>query len=729
MKDINDFISLLKRHKYIILLLPVLTAVTTYFLVRKSPNVYSSKARIETGISDQASNLLNDEAKPQKSEIDQKFTNLVQLMQLRKVVEQVSYQLILHDLTDKKPFRSPSMDMKVLSPAKKQQAINVIKAKHAAMGELSTFDPKEKVFSDLIESMRYDYESLIDRLLVYRSNNSDFIDIRFESENAELSAFVANTLCKEIIVYHKNLTIKNQGTAINYLATLLQIKLDTLNYRVNELKLYKTKNRILNLSEQARALFGQIKDYETFKETSEKEITAYTAAIKDIENKFNPNDRKYVESALVKINGDIVETKNLLRIQNERYLTSNFNPVYKASVDSLRNLLALQINQGTDKYIYSPLVAKQALVSKKLEMEVSLDLAKNGQASLIGELKRLNKKFDELVPHEAVIQAYERGVDVATREYLEILSKYNQTNMAGSYAINLKQIEVAVPGAAAPAKRMLLVIISGIVSLVFCLIVFFVIFYLDNTIKITKHLVFKSNITVLGYLPHIKFPVSELTQTLNQNSSVRNVIDFKDQLRAIRFEIEQEMNGMKQLAVTSIKSREGKTMVAVGLAYAYSLTNKKVLLIDGNFDNSDLSKSFQTEFYLEDLLVNKISPNQLLSENNISILANKGGDISLFEVNNALVIEQKLNELSTIFDVIIIDTPPLSALNKAGEWIRVTDKLVAVFEADKSISPEVQLHINYLKTLDNFTGWILNKVSITEEKVEKKKRKSSKVAA
>ena len=727
MSDFRDFINLLLRHKYIILVLPVVAATITYFLVRDSPSVYSSIARIETGISDQTENLLSDEAKLQKGEIDQKFTNLVQMAMLKKVVEQVSYQVILHDLTAKRPFRKPSMDMQQLNRDGKTYAIFLLKEKHESRTALADFDPKQKYIVDLIKSMHYDYETIESKFSVYRVNNSDFIDIKFESENPELSAFIANTLCQEFIAYHRSTVLKNQDTAVDYLANLLQIKLDTLNNRMRELKLYKTRNRILYLNEQAHALFGQIKDYETFKETTNKEVVSLTAAIRDLDNKFNPNDRKYLEAAFTKVNGEIVESKRQLNLFNDKYFASNFDVQYKVKIDSLRNLLTAQINESSDKYILNPLVTKQTLVSKKLEMEVSLELAKSGLISIDEELARLNKRFDQLVPHEAVIQSYERGVDVATREYLEILGKYNQTNMAGSSTVFLHQIETALPGAAAPSKRLLLIIISGIVTFVFCMIVFFIIFYLDDDIKISKHLAFKTGIPVLGHLPYIKYSVSELIGVLNQGQSTKHITEFKDQIRAIRFEVDQELRGTKQLAIVSIKMGEGKTMFSTALAYAYSLTNKKILLIDGNFENPELSRALKSEFYIEDLLRERIQQHQLITDHPITLLANKGRDVSLFELSSEFIVRQKLKDLEEIFDIIIIDTPPLSTLNKATEWIVIADKVVGVFAANKSFSKEMLVQLEYLKSTKKLIGWVLNKVTIAEDKVERKKRKTSKV--
>jgi endoglucanase Acf2 len=61
--------------------------------------------------------------------------------------------------------------------------------------------------------------------------------------------------------------------------------------------------------------------------------------------------------------------------------------------------------------------------------------------------------------------------------------------------------------------------------------------------------------------------------------------------------------------------------------------------------------------------------------------------------------------------VILVETPPLDALNKAKEWILFTDKTLSVFEADQTLNVIKNQHINFLTTLNGqFIGWILNKV-------------------
>lgn len=119
MTDIKDYVRLLVKRKYILIGIPLVAVVITYFLVRHLPDVYNSKARIATGIVDDSQALLNN-TKKQESEINQQFNNLLQMIQLKRMIDQVSYKLILHDLTEKKPFRKQSALIKELNASSKK---------------------------------------------------------------------------------------------------------------------------------------------------------------------------------------------------------------------------------------------------------------------------------------------------------------------------------------------------------------------------------------------------------------------------------------------------------------------------------------------------------------------------------------------------------------------------------------------------------------------------------
>jgi succinoglycan biosynthesis transport protein ExoP len=58
-----------------------------------------------------------------------------------------------------------------------------------------------------------------------------------------------------------------------------------------------------------------------------------------------------------------------------------------------------------------------------------------------------------LVPFDATVKTYNFDIDIASKEYLDVLNKYNQTNLQSTFSIKLRQIENATPDAAEPSKK------------------------------------------------------------------------------------------------------------------------------------------------------------------------------------------------------------------------------------------------------------------------------------
>ena len=342
---------------------------------------------------------------------------------------------------------------------------------------------------------------------------------------------------------------------------------------------------------------------------------------------------------------------------------------------------------------------------------MSLDMAQNSVNTLNLELMRLNKKFDMLVPHEAVIQSYENAIDITSKEYIEILKKFNQTSMESNFSIRLRQIEIAMPGAKQASKKMMLVVLSGLLSFIFCMIIFFILFYLDHSIKVSKELANQTALTVLGYLPLMAGSSMLDLKKIWEADSDKQKLNFKNLLRSVRFEIDSEMKDSKLLMITSLNTHEGKTLLALSLAYVYAMVGKNALVIDGNFDNPKITSTVSNPLYLEDFLNNKISIEQFHADNKVNILCTKGGDVSLFELSNEKTIIEKLQSLKAAFDIIIVEISALDTLNKSKEWVAFADKVVAVFEANQTLTFAKKQEVEYLKTLDKkFIGWVLNKV-------------------
>ena len=743
--EFSKFLKLLKKHKYGLLAIPILVMAISFFLTKSMPNVYFSSSRLSAGLTagsgvSIAQQILNN-TDITETKINQTFSNVTQTMQLKIVYDQVSYQLILHDLTASEPFRRPSKLLEDLNPEARKHAIEVYTKMYNQKLPLFTTDPDQNGLYEVLKSMRYDYESLRDKIKVYRVENSDFIDVTYESENPSLSAFVVNTLCTEFITYYSALTQQGKVKANDFLYDLMMKKKDSLNNKNDSLKNYKIRKRVLNIPDEVANLYTQVANYENQLQVTQKEIAANTSAIAAINAKFNQQEKEYIDSKQALINQDIVATQDQLSKLNEQYIRSNFDETLKTKMDALRKTLEQKINQSTDKYMVSTLVAKENLIAQKLKLETELALAKGSEQTYKNAIGSINGRLQRLAPNQADIQAMESDIAVTTKEYTELLNKYNQSAMQLSSSSPIKQVEAATPGIKQPSKKLIIVILSGIVSFVVYLLILFVLFYLDDSIKDPNDLIDKTDTHVLGMLPVIKSSFMDLQKLWNidtaipggtspdhtrmigtssremqaipvKSSVAASNSEFKKLIRSTRFEINMALTGGRNLVITSLREEEGKTLVALSLVSAFQMMNKKVLLIDGNFINNGITTMTQPKYFIEDYLLGRVDLQEIADEGNITVLGNSGHDISLFEINNESAIAQKMLELKDVFDIVLIESSALTTLNQSKEWIVVADRVLCVYEANTSIKNGMKDQILYLKSMEGkFIGWMLNKVT------------------
>lgn len=717
--DLVNFLRVLSKRKYILIIVPLITIVIAYFLTKNLPDVYSSDAQIATGLTEESKiNFSSKETEEKDSQIKQKFSNLIEVMKSKRILDLVSYHLLIHDLTSEKPFRPLSKQILDLSNDARISLVAKLKSNLDSIQSLN-FDKKEdKAIIKIIESMRYDENSLSDKLKIKRVETSDFLNIAFESENGELCAFVVNNLCKVFIDFYKDRFKGKQLEELEFWARLLEQKKKELDAKVEVLKNYKIKNRVINLYEQTKSVDGQIAGMEVRREEINKFIPGYKEAIKDINSRLTSDERKYLEYSISPYNKDINNLKDKLKFYNDRALV--VGPEDKAiqdSIISIRNSISTKVRALTDEYLVNPNAPKQELVMKKLSYELELDIAENQVKSIDRDINRLRQKFDTYTPLEGTIQAYERDVDVAAKVYLTILSRFNEANLSTNLEAKLEQTQTGIPGPPQPSKKMLIIILAGLISIVLCVVIIFILDYLDLTIRSPKKFILLTKTTLIGCLNLIKGKSLNL-ETLFKSIELNPEYDtFKQLLRSLRFEIEQSMAGNKSLLITSTEDKEGKTLILTSLAYVLALSDKKILLIDTNFKNNSLTKNFSANPVLEKLIRKEISFNEAITKTKnerIDVIGCHGGGLTPQEVGGIQKLIDCLTSAKECYDYILLEGPSLVKYSSSKELSSVADKVVCIFSAMRVLKEPDRNAIEYLKSevSDKFIGSILNNVEL-----------------
>jgi len=215
---------------------------------------------------------------------------------------------------------------------------------------------------------------------------------------------------------------------------------------------------------------------------------------------------------------------------------------------------------------------------------------------------------------------------------------------------------------------------------------------------------------VLGAVSKIDVPSIDLKDIWKSDTQPSSISVLKNQLRSIRFEIEKDLDGRKILIVNSLSTQQGKTFLTMSLAFAWVMTGKKVLVVDGDFNDPKISDHVSSELYVEDFLRENNTTELSAANSSLVVLKNRGGGASLMEIASPVVILEKLEQAKESFDLIIIKTSSMNFVNHSKEWISFADKVVSVFSFGCRINKKEKQYIKYLKKTGCFSGWIMNKV-------------------
>lgn len=714
--DIKSFLKLLFKYKWVLILVPVIAVTITYFFVQNLPKEYSSEVQISTGLLDPSKQVLADQ-NIDYFKVNQQFNNIMEKLKMKRIISILSYNLILHDLTmPQRAFRKNSPLIDSLTVTDRQEVIRLFQEKLLSKNILTLADNKGKYkLLDIVASIGYSEYALGKGIEVSHADNSDYITIQFVSENPDLSAYVVNTLAAEFIANYSSDVSTNQNNSIVLLDSLLKTKEQIMSRKNEALSEFKRKKGVLNLDEQSAIVYGQMSEYEAQRTQALKEIQSNQGAIRVIEGKLRGSDPLLAGSSRAD-NREIINLKRQLEIANSNLIDGNFKASDQRKVDSLTRVLTIKGNQNADENVSDPRASKQALIQQKLALEVAMQQAKSSIGSLDRQLGILRARYSSMVPYDAEIANYQRDAELATKDYMTALDRFNNTKTEQNMKLKLQIEELGLPGLPLPSKKILYLGGSGVGSFLLTLGVIFGLFFLDRSINNSSQLAAATKMPVLGNLNFLSSSDRSIRSIWNHKEEENEYGIYKNLLRSLRFEISNHLDkdSSNILGITSLNGAEGKTTVAYNLAYSFAMVGKKVLLIgeEPRQAGDPNVKSLVTSQNFESFLVKK----EIVAEDLITVLNKSVANASLLEMQNERSLKAGFDVLKGQFDIIIIDVNSLSETNIAKEWLSFTEKNIAVFEAGKSIGEGDREYLALLKKSNGYLGWILNKIKLTDIK-------------
>lgn len=505
-------------------------------------------------------------------------------------------------------------------------------------------------------------------LIELEDKNSSILNISLLTPNRQKGEAYLNALMQtylDIELFEKN-EIANR--TISFIDSQVAGVADSLSFFENKMQDYRSSNQIFNLSTESSAVFTQLTEIET-QLANESLKRRYYQSLKDY---------------LVRENYNEIVVPSGLGI-DDPYLNG-----------LIENLLAVQVDRSRLRATQTDLSPQLREANKKLAdlnasiSEILSNVDRNNKmiiADLEDRKQQIESSFRSLPQAEQNLIRLQRQATLNENIYNYLSERRAESAISkASNTPSNKIIEYAKAGmlqmSPKPGRNYLAAFLAGLI-----LPILFVLGreFFQTKIEEPKYLERKLKIPVLSTILASKSKDSLVVFNAGKSG-------IAEGFRSLRSNIKFLVPKDKQLTlmITSTISGEGKTFCAMNLAAVYSLTGKKTMLIGCDmrkpkiFNDFGLKNDIGLSNYLsgqEDDFHNVIKTTQYA---NLDLIVSGPIPPNPSELLFSPNFEKLISSLREIYDVIILDTPPVGLVSETLDLLSLVDFTLFVFRQNYS---------------------------------------------
>ena len=540
--------------------------------------------------------------------------------------------------------------------------------------------------------------------------NSQLIRISFFSPNPELAAKMANAL---VDVYIENdLDARMQMT--QQANAWLTERLAGLRQKVSEaeqaLQQFRDRERIVEVKTVALSGVGN-------------QLAQLTGNIVVARQKRVEAENDYAQVQAAQRNGTPLETipailKNpsVQRFRDQEAEVekkiSEFNKRYGPEHP---RMIALDAEQKAAKDN-----TKKAIQVAVASIGKELEIARANESSLERVMAETKSSIQDMNRKEFQLGVLEREVTASRQMYDMFLNRFRETTVARDMRSTIARMidPATVPDFPVRPNKKRTLIIAVIFGLMLGGMLAFLLEYLDNTVKNSDDVEHKLGLPLLGVLQKVRGWSKDTVVGRAVISDSQSV--FAESVRTLRTSVLMSAldDPHKVLLVTSSVAEEGKTTVALNLAFAFGQI-KKVCLIDADMRRPQVAASARIDRSLPGFshLVAGTEPIEkcmhLDEASGIHIIPAGVVPPNPQELLSSRRFNEVMKELHRIFDIVVLDSPPLQLMSDALVLSSHANAVIYVVKANSTPYQIVRSGIERLRKVGAPTlGIVLNQLDV-----------------
>jgi len=689
------------QHKLLIIFLTILIAIFAIVYIYFQPNIYKATSTLEISakkanpsVNDLLATALSQSSQNVDTEMEILKSHFVSKMALKKVDFINHYYYVDNyrkiEFYKNAPFKvelkkgygvkftiCPRKDGKFTLEVKKKGEANFekeiefnqwVKTSYFEIKVDKIADFKHKQYIFVAEKLKTVLNELDKNLKVKQASpKSSIIVISFEDNIAKRAKAYVDALAKAYIKQSIERKTKQATKRISFIDE--QLKTITKNLKDSEDKLenYKKKTNIINLSTKAKSVVERSAKLEAQLTTISLEREVVQTLYNQVKNGVGLENISIVGmgadggsliSMVQQLQNAIIKKKMLLQEYTNAHpevikVTSSIIQLKRSILRNIKNMLRL--------------LNKRESFAKE-------------------SLKNENKIISKLPKSEKVLTNLKRHFLVNEKIYSYLLEKRSESSIVKASTISSNRIIDSAEVADKPVKpRKKLIVLGGaLIGFILGVILAYIKDLTNDKIEDKEDIEKVTTIPIIGNIPHIKSNYSAIA-VLDSPKSV-----LSESFRSLRTNLQfMARSENKVISITSTIAGEGKTFTSVNLATIISLTGQKTIVINLDMRKPTLHDKFGLSNYKgmstylsgKSLLYEIIQPSQY---ENLDVITSGPIPPNPSELINSRAFKDLIERLKAVYEVIILDTPPIGIVADARVIMDISDVNIYILRENYS---------------------------------------------
>ena len=690
--DLRNLWNAVRRHLPNILLFIFSSVIVTWLVVSKINPVYRATALIS--IERESVPFNTEPARSTTAAAKQEYRSTqVEILRSRSLIENVVKTL---DLSSHKAFNS--------RPPGWQQLLTYWNDKYLGNTEATVYEEQYAVDDEDLEDV---INSVANALQVSTIVNTNLISVGFSSQEANLTASVANAFVEEYLSEVNEFRQESANKAIDQFQDNLIVLQNEIAASEQSLQDYRERNDLLDSGSSIGLTERSLIDLNQQLVEMKGELAVHRTSYEQISLLGDVGSRQYESIPLVQ--KDRVASQLIVemeQIQKEiQQIGERYGPRHPTMIDAQSRL------DSTEESLERQIARIEEAARKQFEITLSAEkLLQREIASGRANAQVTSRKQFRL-------RELEREVATNHRLYDAVLEQRRGLEQHVSDASARIIQSATVPRQPYSPKKILFLLIALSLSATIGIVLAFIVDSLDKSIRSPKKLLEKLGVSVLGCIP--------LEPLLTKRKSFKPLQEFQgssgytESIRSLSTSLISHSHGSSagnSYLIASALPDEGKSSTSLQLAHALSLIDDTVL-VDFDLRKRSLSDDIQRQtsaglcdvYYRRSSLHDAIDVGGYRSFDFICAGEGIDSEIAYKMANDRQWISNCLKVLEQSYRFVIVDGAPLQMVNDSLAIAPAASGVIFLVKAGSTPLELVEDCIGRLRTTEcNLLGVVLN---------------------